>query len=201
MAVTNFGESMVVVSTAVAVSAWFWLSHQRQLATLWLLAIGGCAATMVVVKLFFLTCGDLLVGGLLHTPSGHSSMAALFYGAAALTAERILPPAAKHRTLMLIAAFIFALVIALSRIVIHAHSVPEVLAGLLVGFAWLGCFALMLRRVDSSVQMPPAPVLWLLAAIYGGLLTLTMVGEHMTVEGVLHHVAYLLHARWEVCVR
>jgi membrane-associated phospholipid phosphatase len=201
MALTNFGESTVVFSTAMAISGWFWLSHQRQLAALWLLAIGGCAVSMVVLKLIFLTCGHLVLDGSLRTPSGHSSMAALFYGAAALTVERILPTAARHRTLMTAGAFIFALLIAFSRIVIHAHSLSEVVTGLLVGFVWLCCFALMLGRVRASVQMPPTFVLCLLATLYGGLLALTMLGEHMTVEGLLNHVADLLQTRWDVCVR
>lgn len=200
MAVTNFGESTVVLSTSVAVSGWFWLSHQRQLAVLWLMAVGGCAATMVVLKLGFLTCGHLVLDGTVNTPSGHSSMAALFYGAAALTVGQLSPPAAKHRPLMMAAAFLFALLIGVSRVVVHAHSPQEVVVGLSVGFAWLACFALLLRRVRPSAAMPPARVLVVLGLIYAGLLTLTMVGEHMSVEGVLGHIAHLLHTRWDVCV-
>jgi len=199
MAVTNFGESTVVLSTAMAVSFWFWLSRQRQLAVLWLLVIGGCAASMVALKLGFLTCGQLVLGGVVHTPSGHSSMAALFYGAAALTVGRLSPPAARHQTLMVATALLFALTIGLSRIVIHAHSPQEVVAGLLVGFGWLACFALLLRRVRPSIEMPPTAVLCLLGAIYAGLLTLAMVGEHMSVEGLLDHIAHLLQTRWNVC--
>jgi membrane-associated phospholipid phosphatase len=200
MVVTNFGESVVVLSTATAVSAWFWLSRQRELAVLWLLALGGCAVTMVALKIGFLTCGHFVFDGTVRTPSGHSSMAALFYGAAALTIGRISPPAAKHRHLMLAAAFLFALIIGLSRVVIHAHTPQEVVVGLSVGFAWLAGFALLLRRVRPSAEMPPTYVLLLLGLLYGGLLTLTMVGEHMTLEKILWHVAHLLHTRWDVCV-
>lgn len=199
MAVTNFGESTVVLSTSIAVSCWFWLSHQRQLAVLWLMAIGGCAVTMVVLKLSFLTCGHLVLDGTVHTPSGHSSMAALFYGAAALTVGRLSPPTVKHRPLMMAGAFLFALLIGISRVVVHAHTPQEVVVGLSVGFAWLVCFALILRRVRPSVAMPPTWVLVMLGLIYAGLLTLTMVGEHMTMEGLLWHIAHLLHTRWDVC--
>ena len=199
MAVTDFGESTVLLSTTLAVSGWFWLSRQRQLAIVWLLAVGGCAATMVLLKLTFLTCGDLVLGGTVHTPSGHSSMAALFYGAAALTIERLSPPAARHRNAMLIAAFLFALLIGFTRIVVHAHSPQEVMVGLAVGFVWLAGFALLLHRTHATASMPPTAVLCLLAILYGGLLTLSMTGEHMSVEGMLAHFAHLLQTRWDVC--
>lgn len=199
VAVTNFGESTVVLSTAIAVSGWFWLSQQRQLAVLWLFSIGGCAVTMILLKLSFLTCGHLVLEGTVHTPSGHSSMAAFFYGAAALTVGRLSPPAAKHQKLMMAVAFLFALAIGLSRIVIHAHSPQEVVVGLLIGFLWLAGFAFVLRRVQPSVEMPPTSVIFLLAAIYGGLLTITMIGRHVSVEGYLWHVSKVLQIRWDVC--
>lgn len=200
MALTDFGESTVLISTTLAVAGCFWLVHQRQLAMLWLLAVGGCAATMVVLKLAFLTCGDLVLQGSVHTPSGHSSLSAVFYGAAALTVGRIAPPMARHRALMVLGTFLFAVLIGLSRIVVHAHSPQEVVIGLAVGFSWLIGFAILLRRVTPSREMPTATQMILLAALYGGLLIVTMAGEHMTVEGVLAHVAHLIHVHWDVCV-
>jgi hypothetical protein len=47
--------------------------------------------------------------------------------------------------------------------------------------------------------MPPAGALCVLGLLYGGLLTISMVGEHVTVEGLLYHVARLLSLRWGVC--
>lgn len=200
MALTDFGESAVLISTTVAAAGCFWLTRQRQLALLWLLAVGGCAATMVVLKLAFLTCGNLVLDGTIHTPSGHSSMSALFYGAAALTIGRFAPPAARHRPLLILAAFLFAVLIGISRVVVHAHSPQEVAMGLAVGFSWLAGFAVLLRRVGPSADMPPAALMVLLVLLYGGLLTVTMTGEHLTVEGVLARVAHLLQMRWNVCV-
>jgi hypothetical protein len=42
-------------------------------------------------------------------------------------------------------------------------------------------------------------VLCVLGLLYGGLLSITMIGQHMTVEGVLFHLARLLNLRWGVC--
>jgi membrane-associated phospholipid phosphatase len=199
MAITDFGESTVLLSTAIAASCWFWLSRQRQLALIWLFAVGGCAVTMVVFKLGFLTCGHLVLGGTVNTPSGHSAMSALFYGAAALTALRLSPHLARHPILVQVMAILMALAIGASRVVVHAHSPQEVIIGLAVGFAWLGFFAQLLRPISASVAMPPAGALCVLGLLYGGLLTISMVGEHVTVEGLLYHVARLLSLRWGVC--
>jgi len=199
MAITDLGESTVLLSTAMVASCWFWLSRQRQLALIWLFAVGGCAVTMLVLKVAFLTCGHLVLGGTVTTPSGHSAMSALFYGAAALTAQRLAPQMARHSILLQVIAVLMALAIGASRVVVHAHSPQEVIVGLAVGFAWLGVFALLLRQVGPSLAMPPAAVLCILGLLYGGLLTMTMVGQHMTVEAVLYHVARLLNLRWGVC--
>lgn len=199
MAITDLGESTVVLSTAMAVSGWFWISHQRQLAMLWLFALGGCVASMVALKLAFLTCGELILEGTVHTPSGHSSMAALFYGVAALTIAHLSPPAARHRRLMVAVALLLAFGVGATRIVIHAHTPQEVVVGLAMGFGWLALFGWALRHVRPSAQLPPTAVLCLLGALYGGLLTITMIGEHMSVEGLLWHVASLLQSRWGVC--
>lgn len=199
MALTNFGESTVLLSTAIAASSWFWLSRQRQLALIWLFAVGGCAVTMLVFKLAFLTCGHLVLGGTVNTPSGHSAMSALFYGAAALTAQRLAPQMARHPILLQVVGVLMALAIGASRVVVHAHSPQEVIVGLAIGFAWLGVFAVLLRNIGPSVAMPPMAVLCVLGLLYGGLLTITMVGQHMTVEGLLFHMARLLNLRWGVC--
>lgn len=200
MAVTDLGESMVLLSTAVVASGWFWLSHQRHLALIWLFAIGGCAGTMLALKLSFLTCGHLVLHGAVHTPSGHSAMSALFYGAAALTTQKFSAQAARHPILLQAAAVLMALAVGASRIVVHAHSPQEVVIGLTVGFAWLGVFALMLRHGGPPLVMPPTIVICVLGLLYGGLLGVTMAGRHMTMEGYLFHVARMLNIRWGVCV-
>jgi membrane-associated phospholipid phosphatase len=199
MAVTDLGESAVLLSTALAASGWFWFSRHRHLAMVWLITVGGCAATMVVLKLTFLTCGHLVLHGAVRTPSGHSAMSALFYGAAALTARKFSPQAAHHPLLLQGVAVLMALAIGASRIVVHAHSPQEVVIGLAVGFTWLGLFALALPARGPSLAMPPALVLCVLGLLYGGLLALTMAGRHMTMEGYLFHVARVLHIRWGVC--
>ena len=199
MAITDLGESSVLISTALAASLWFWMRRQRHLALLWLFAIGGCAATMLVLKLSFLTCGHYVLAGTVHTPSGHSAMSALFYGAAALTLAKLSPHAARHPLLLQVTALAVPLVIGVSRVAVHAHTPQEVMVGLAVGFAWLALFARLLRAVPPPAAEPPASALVLLGLLYTGLLAVTMAGRHMSVEGLLFRAAYHIHVHWNVC--
>jgi membrane-associated phospholipid phosphatase len=199
MALTDLGESSILLSTAVAASGWFWLSRQRPLALLWLSAVGGCALTMLALKLVFLTCGQYVLAGTVESPSGHSSMSALFYGAAALTLTKLSPQAARHRFLLLGCAVAMALAIGASRIVVNAHTPQEVVIGLAIGFTWLGLFALLLPRTGASVAMPPAAMQGILVLLYGGLLLVTLAGEHISVEDLLFRVADYVHVHWGVC--
>lgn len=199
MAVTDLGESSVLITTAIAASGWFWMRRQRHLAFLWLFAVGGCAAAMLALKLSFLTCGHYVLAGTVHTPSGHSAMSALFYGAAALTLAKLSPHAARHPLLLQIVALAVPLAIGISRVVVHAHTPQEVMVGLAVGFAWLALFAKALGAVAPSAAEPPASALVLLGLLYTGLLAVTMAGRHMTVEGLLFRIAYHIHHHWNVC--
>lgn len=197
--VTDLGESGLLLSTAMAASVWFWLSRQRRLALTWLFCIGGCSATMVVLKLGFLTCGQLVLDGTIRTPSGHSAMAAFFYGAAALTAQRVVPRIVRHPQFLPGCAMALALAIGVSRVIVHAHTPQEVVAGLAVGFAWQGIFALILRRFDDAVKIPPPAILCLLVLLYVGFLSLSLAGQHFTVEGLLFQIADLINSRWGIC--
>ncbi len=198
MAVTDLGESPILLSTTAAASCWFWVSRQRHLALAWLFCIGGCAATMVAFKIAFLACGDLVLNGTVHTPSGHSSMSAIFYGAVALTVQRATPGGTRHPLLLVSMGVALALAIGISRVVVSAHTPQEVVFGLSVGFGWLGVFALLLPR-DYSLRKPPIIVLSMLGTLYVGLLCIVLTGRHTSAEGILFHIARLLNLRWGVC--
>jgi hypothetical protein len=199
MAVTDLGESMLLLSTALVASGWFWISRQRRLAAAWLFCMGGCAGTMMALKLGFLACGHLVFAGTVHTPSGHSAMAALFYGAAALTVTRGAPALTRYSLLIRGVGAAVALAVGASRIVVSAHTPQEVVFGLSVGFAWLGVFALMQPKA-YTLPRPSATVLCVFGLVYGGLLTGTLSGQHMSLELLLFHYARVLSLKWDVCV-
>lgn len=68
-------------------------------------------------------------------PSGHSALAAAFFGAVALVASRGRPPT--RRALLFGAAAAIAVGVACSRVMLGVHWLSDVVAGVLLGWAWL----------------------------------------------------------------
>jgi undecaprenyl-diphosphatase len=69
-------------------------------------------------------------------PSGHSSEAMAFYGAAAVVAAWLIPSGFR-RVAVVASAALLVLAIAFSRLALGVHYPSDVLAGLLLGAVWL----------------------------------------------------------------
>jgi len=67
-------------------------------------------------------------------PSGHSALAAAFFGAVALVASRGRPPT--RRALIFGVAAAIAAGVACSRVMLGVHWLSDVVAGVLLGWAW-----------------------------------------------------------------
>ncbi|HEY6050041.1 MAG TPA: phosphatase PAP2 family protein, partial [Thermoanaerobaculia bacterium] len=79
-------------------------------------------------------------------PSGHATMGTIFFGAAAVVLFReASSPLA--RILVAAGALVVISAIALSRVYLGAHWLSDVLAGVLLGAAWLLVYALLARAV------------------------------------------------------
>jgi undecaprenyl-diphosphatase len=90
-------------------------------------------------------------------PSGHSSTAAAFFGAAAL----ILARGRSHRTVTVLTslAVVIAVAVACSRVFLDVHWLSDVVAGLALGWAWLTFCALvfggpLLVAAESTASAP-----------------------------------------------
>jgi membrane-associated phospholipid phosphatase len=180
--VTKFGDSAVVLPLAAVLAAALWRMESRQAAVAWLRAAAWCMAALILLKLLFLSWGHTWYGRL-ESPSGHAGMSVLVYGAlaalAALRAPRPWPVAIGA----VAAAFILA--IALSRKVLGAHSVAEVLLGCLVGGICLAHFVVAYRR------LAPQPRTLRLAPVYAavGLVVLAMFDTSFTPETYIWRTA------------
>ena len=85
-------------------------------------------------------------------PSGHSTMAM----AMALSIYFIFVPklsSAKGRLLLLIAAMVWPLLIAFTRIYLNVHWVSDTLAGLSLGFFWVTLMEIFYPREDTRVKV------------------------------------------------
>ncbi|AOY95133.1 hypothetical protein BKK79_25350 [Cupriavidus sp. USMAA2-4] len=145
--VTRFGESTYLLPSALLIALWLCYRRAPGSAVRWLLAIGLAAGLTLASKLAFMGWGVGIESLDFTGFSGHSVMSAatlpvLFY----LCTPSSSPRLAHAGTVLGIA---LALLIGVSRLAVHAHSVSEVLGGLALGLgaslvflAWPGRAAL-----------------------------------------------------------
>lgn len=180
--ITDFGDSAVTVSLALLILVFLFAAGSHRLALAWLLAIGGCAAVIGMLKLIFGACGHELTLVHLVSPSGHTAMSTAVYGSLALLIGARLPPG--RRRGVLIAAAVAIVGIAVSRVALRDHSRTEIAVGYIVGVAAVAVFRAALRRHAA----PALPLGWLLLS--GGLLLTAMHGTRWLVEPAVHRLAW-----------
>jgi len=149
IALTEFGDLAVVVPLVALVLLWLLFMRSPPLAAWWAIAVALCAGVTAFLKLSFYGCPPTPD---LHSPSGHTSLSTLVYGAMTLVC------AAESGGLPRIAAIgggaSFILAIAASRLLLYVHSVEEVGLGLAIGTASLALFGQVYMRCG-------APKVWL----------------------------------------
>jgi membrane-associated phospholipid phosphatase len=161
---TRLGESQILLPAAVLVVLSLLRQREgRTLARRWLLALCAAVALTTVSKLAFIGWGVGSVALDFTGISGHAMFAAaihpLLFGA--------LVPSNRPRMRLLAVAVggVLALLIGVSRVVVDAHSVSEVVAGTLLG-ASVGAMALGLGsvRLHVSPWLAPLIALWMFVA-------------------------------------
>lgn len=131
---TDFADLAVVLPLALCVAAYLALSGYRRGAMLWLATLGGLFAFMLVAKLAVLGCAPR--DGALESPSGHTASATFLYGSLAALTLRLRP------AMTVAAGVAFAALFGASRVLLHAHTLADVVAGGGAGVAALAVFAL-----------------------------------------------------------
>jgi len=169
--VTFLGTGLVVMMI-VAVSAMFlWITRHRYSATLLIFAtLGGIILNNLLKAGFDRPRPQIFQWGT-HVlsssfPSGHAMSATVVYSTVAYLAARL---EAKRlmRWVVMIIATILILIICFSRVYLGVHFPSDILAGVLIGFAWSGfcmasfeAFDLLARRAaptEAAQQELPAP--------------------------------------------
>lgn len=170
VALTELGDSRVVVPVALAALAGLIWSRRWRAAEFLILAVAGAA---------------LFVGGIKHVihrprpvdiydgvaeysfPSGHAAMSMVLYGALAVLLIQASP--ARCRRLIGWAALTLIIMISFSRLYLGAHWLSDVLAGLAFGVAWLAALAIVyLRGSPKPVPFKPFAALILASVVAAG---------------------------------
>lgn len=160
-AITRFGEAGILIPCALLLAVWLGLAtRQLRPALAWLLPLALAVAVTTLSKIAFLGFG-LGIASLDFTGfSGHSMFSAavypmLGYALAARLGPRWRPP-------LVGAGYLFALLIAVSRYRLDAHSPSEVVLGYLLGGA-VSATAMVSLRGAQHLALPRALALVLAA--------------------------------------
>ncbi|ORM70145.1 hypothetical protein HA48_18160 [Pantoea wallisii] len=141
---TYFGDSMLLIPTAVIIALVLpWKSDNRRTVWYWLLAFGLAGLIVSISKIMFLGFGIGSARFNFTGFSGHSAMSATLWPVMMwLISGRW---SRGWRVFTVGIGYVIPLMVGFSRLVIHAHSASEVLAGLLLGFTLSSAFLLSQR--------------------------------------------------------
>lgn len=175
--VTVFGDSGFILPASGVLVAVLLASGDRRTALAFAAAVTTCAALTVAAKISFMIFGVSAI----HSPSGHASMATIFFscfGAIALRSKGSGPGRVG-------AAICGALVllIAVSRVTLRAHTWSEALIGVAIG---LFVFALFWRFSASRLAIGRRTLGLYFAAALG---LYAVFGGSVTVEEPLERLA------------
>jgi len=176
--VTEFGDTAVLAPLAAVMLLWLLFMRRPRGAAWWAIAVVFCAGSTALFKVFIYGCSP---SPDLHSPSGHTSLSTLVYGAIALVTAA--GSRGLSRILAISGGFGIILAIAASHLVLYAHSEPEVGLGFVLGTAALALFGLQYRPNQPSRA-------WLIPLLVtGGVLLFILHGRELRVEDFIRMIA------------
>jgi membrane-associated phospholipid phosphatase len=189
--ISDAGDSAVLLPLALLLIAALWRYQSRAAASTLVVALAACGALMILLKLTLIACGEEWNAGVV-SPSGHASLSTTVYGALGIIAARQSPR--WQQPAIVFGSWLFVGAIALSRVILGAHSYAEVGLGLLVGFAALCLFAIPYLRLRKA----PLNLALLLGLSVATVLALH--GAHLPVERLLHRFAFFGRTAAGICL-
>jgi membrane-associated phospholipid phosphatase len=186
---TDFGNLALLLPLATIVTVWLiTLRQPRAVVAWWLVALALCVGSTAALKIYFFVCPPLID---LHSPSGHTSLSTLVYGALTLAVATVV--GGWKRIAVMAAGTAFVVAIGISRVAIQAHSTVEVLLGWVIGVAALAVFA-----ARFWPYRPAEPRLQGLLVVSVALMVM-LNGQDLHAEGMLHAIGVYLNSAGMVC--
>lgn len=191
--VTSFGGQAVILPILVLVTLMLLVSGQRRAAFWWAFSVALVLGLVLVAKIAFIPCSDYLPVAGLRSPSGHAGAAMAVYGGLGVLVARLVASPAL-RVLVAGSGVLLALAIAVTRVVLGAHTVPETILGTLIG---LIAPLILLSRRDLFVGPVRLRWIWLLAGPV--VLVVLFHSFELGAERVIERVAHQLNWTLGVC--
>jgi membrane-associated phospholipid phosphatase len=178
---TDFGDLAVLLPLVAVVTVWLIATRQLRALSWWLIAVALCMGSTAALKIYFFVCPPLTD---LHSPSGHTSLSTLVYGVLTLAVATVVTGWKRVAVMISGAAFIAA--IAMSRVLVRAHSIPEIAVGSMIGIAVL---ALFVSQFWPRRPREPRLQAMLVACVA---LMVMLNGEDLHAEDMLHAISHYL---------
>src|SRR5579883_3274475 len=156
------GASQFWLGLAAAILVWLLLVNAR-CAAWWAGAILFCVGLTAALKIDFHGCPPAPD---LHSPSGHTGLSVLVYGAITLAAAQ--EQRGPRWVLVIIAGGGLIAAIAASRLLLGVHSLAEIGLGLVIGLVSVALFGRVYRRVSHRPVWPLLIAAGVLAAMLHG---------------------------------
>jgi membrane-associated phospholipid phosphatase len=146
--ITSFGDTVVMLPAAAAIVAWLIAGRACRTAVWWCLLFTFGLALVAATKIAFVGWG-IGISALDFTGiSGHAMRATAVFPVIFYLALRKSPPLARASGVLL--GVMIGVLIGMSRVVLHTHSVSEVVAGCALG----GAIALGFIRISNQLPKP-----------------------------------------------
>jgi membrane-associated phospholipid phosphatase len=183
-AFSNFGDAALTLPLALVCA--FWLrSVDKRLAVYWAVALAAGMALVGVSKVLYAGCGVELSAINFRMISGHTMLSASVYTVAG---GLLLGHFGKQwYRVGALGGLLFAALIGVSRVVIHAHTVAEVVSGWVLGAAI--AMMLLVRVFDRPRKMPRAAFAGVALLVVSTL----AYGRHAPFQAMIEHYS------WWVC--
>ncbi len=189
--VTDFGDTAVTLPLAALTLAFLLLSGWQRAALSLAIALAACGIAIGLTKLALESCGTPLLHTEITNPSGHAAVSTTVYGSLAmLFAGNI---AAERRWIPIATAALLLIAIALSRVILDAHSMIEVALGLAIG---LGALVLFYRSLAAG---PAVAIHGLWLALGAVAVIALMHGARWPIEDVVRAIVHLIRHSVPAC--
>ncbi|SAK60382.1 phosphatase PAP2 family protein [Caballeronia ptereochthonis] len=197
ISITSFGSVGVMGPVALIVAAWLALGYRWKYACAWLALLGAASGLVALSKIAFIGWGIGLRNLDFTGISGHALMSTAVLPVAIFVA--LLPARAAVRALGVAAGLLLGVWVGVSRVVLDAHSISEVVAGCALGALVALAFVRIAWRAESG-RLAPTPVAASLAAVVVALHGVPVPTQHWITEialGLSGHERPYVRASWK----
>ncbi len=166
--ISDFADQAIVLPTVTLIGVWLLLAENRRTVLVWVASCAVVLGGMFLLKLV-LPCATGAYG--LRSPSGHTASAILMSGAVLLLVAR---PDRGRRSWIVATALAIGVLVAVTRLTLGAHTLPEVIVGAVVGTAGVLVFS------TAELTPPRVPSLYMVAGF--AVVTLLLHGTRLPAE-------------------